>query len=207
MALRMRLEWLCRVCVVLPMRTASGASSSLSWNKPYAFLNWPMCFIVFNATPTDCVHLGPLMRSNEDSIDMVVRQASIMSANLGAEVLYSGTVAASTGRAFFANAQRWHFSLVGRQGDNMNTAGADCSAAWWRATKALDLAPRTILNVKHTNLPWTIFKGIRLTRARHPFTCGAKRGEVVASAAQGGATGPYRGRDAEDGGEGTDFTR
>ncbi|WP_289628969.1 5'/3'-nucleotidase SurE, partial [Escherichia coli] len=75
--------------------------------------------ISLNGTPTDCVHLG-LNGLLEELPDMVVSGINL-GANLGDDVLYSGTVAAAIeGR--FLKGPAFAFSLVSRLTDNLPTA-------------------------------------------------------------------------------------
>ena len=105
--------------VVAPIQDMSGASSALTLDRPLHPVSMPNGFIGLNGSPTDCVHLG-LNGLLEETPDMVVSGINL-GANLGDDVLYSGTVAAAiegrfTGRPAFA------FSLVSRSTENLPTA-------------------------------------------------------------------------------------
>lgn len=185
--------------VVAPHEDRSGASSSLSLDRPLRPFTLENGFVGLNGTPTDCVHLG-LNAFYEDSIDMVVAGIN-HGANLGDDVLYSGTVAAALeGRFLLRTAMA--FSLVGRQGDNMSTA-ASIARRMVETHDQLDLPPRTILNVNIPNLPLDQIKGIRLTRLGHRQRA-AKPVRWVDPRGKEGYWISVAG-DAEDGGEGTDF--
>ena len=72
-----------------------------------------------NGTPSDCVHLALAGFLHEDP-DIVVSGVN-HGANLGDDVIYSGTVAAAMeGR--FLGLPAIAVSLVGRNSNNMNTA-------------------------------------------------------------------------------------
>src|SRR4051812_13858265 len=78
-------------CVVIaPDTDKSGASSSLTLDRPLHPMVLPNGFISINGTPTDCVHLG-LNGLLPELPDMVVSGINL-GANLGDDVLYSGTV-------------------------------------------------------------------------------------------------------------------
>lgn len=81
----------CRV--VAPIQDMSGASSALTLDRPLHPVTMPNGFIGLNGSPTDCVHLG-LNGLLEETPDMVVSGINL-GANLGDDVLYSGTVAAA----------------------------------------------------------------------------------------------------------------
>lgn len=81
-------------CVVIaPDQDKSGASSSLTLDRPLHPQTLANGFISLNGTPTDCVHLG-IHGLLEREPGMVVSGINL-GANLGDDVLYSGTVAAA----------------------------------------------------------------------------------------------------------------
>lgn len=87
------LREIARVTVVAPERDRSGASNSLTLESPLrAFEIEPGRYRV-EGTPTDCVHLA-LTGLLTDEPDMVVSGINA-GANLGDDVIYSGTVAAA----------------------------------------------------------------------------------------------------------------
>jgi len=187
-------------CVVIaPDQDKSGASSSLTLDRPLHPHTLANGFISINGTPTDCVHLG-LHGLLEQHPDMVVSGINL-GANLGDDVLYSGTVAAALeGR--FLNRPSFAFSLVSRQVDNLPTA-AFFARKLLEAHASLELPPRTVLNVNIPNLPLEKIRGIQLTRLGHRARAAApvrmvdprgKAGYWIAAAG-----------DVEDGGPGTDF--
>ncbi len=185
--------------VVAPEQDKSGASSSLTLDRPLHPHTLANGFISINGTPTDCVHLG-LHGLLEQQPDMVVSGINL-GANLGDDVLYSGTVAAALeGR--FLDRPSFAFSLVSRQVDNLPTA-AFFARKLLEAHASLDLPPRTVLNVNIPNLPLDKIRGIQLTRLGHRARAAApvrvvdprgKAGYWIAAAG-----------DVEDGGPGTDF--
>ncbi len=187
-------------CVVIaPDQDRSGASSSLTLDRPLYPHSLANGFISVDGTPTDCVHLG-INALLDPAPDMVVSGINL-GANLGDDVLYSGTVAAALegrflGRTAFA------FSLLSRQTDNLATA-AYFARKLVAAHDRLDLPPRTVLNVNVPNLPLENIRGLQLTRLGHraraaqPATLvnpRGKRGYWISAAG-----------DAEDAGPGTDF--
>ena len=185
--------------VVAPEQDKSGASSSLTLDRPLHPHTLANGFISINGTPTDCVHLA-IHGLLEQQPDMVVSGINL-GANLGDDVLYSGTVAAALeGR--FLDRPSFAFSLVSRQVDNLPTA-AFFARKLLEAHASLDLPPRTVLNVNIPNLPLDKIRGIQLTRLGHRARAAApvrvvdprgKAGYWIAAAG-----------DVEDGGPGTDF--
>ncbi|MHC8440999.1 MAG: 5'/3'-nucleotidase SurE [Candidatus Eutrophobiaceae bacterium] len=79
------------VVVVAPDRDCSGASHSLTLDRPLRVGQDHRGFHYVNGTPTDCVHLA-LTGLLEKEPDMVIGGIN-SSANLGDDVVYSGTVA------------------------------------------------------------------------------------------------------------------
>lgn len=185
--------------VVAPEQDKSGASSSLTLDRPLHPHTLANGFISINGTPTDCVHLA-IHGLLEQQPDMVVSGINL-GANLGDDVLYSGTVAAALeGR--FLDRPSFAFSLVSRQVDNLPTA-AFFARKLLEAHASLNLPPRTVLNVNIPNLPLAKIRGIQLTRLGHRARAAAPvrvvdpRGKVGYWIAAAG--------DVEDGGPGTDF--
>lgn len=185
--------------VVAPHEDRSGASSALSLDKPLRPFVLENGFIGLNGTPTDCVHLG-LNALYDGTVDMVVAGINL-GANLGDDVLYSGTVAAALEGRFLTQ-PAMAFSLVGRQPDNLPAAAA-IARQMVEAHDRLDLPPRTVLNVNIPNLPLERIKGVRLTRLGHRARA-AKPVKWVDPRGKEGYWISVAG-DAEDGGEGTDF--
>ena len=185
--------------VVAPDQDKSGASSSLTLDRPLHPQTLANGFISVNGTPTDCVHLA-INSLLVDEPDLVVSGINL-GANLGDDVLYSGTVAAALegrflGRTAFA------FSLASRQVDNLATA-AYFARKLVEAHGTLVLPPRTVLNVNIPNLPLDHIRGIQLTRLGHRARAAAPLKVVDPRGREGywiAAAG-----DAEDGGPGTDF--
>ena len=81
------------VIVVAPDRNQSGASHSLTLDRPLRVGKTGDGMYYVNGTPTDCVHLA-LTGLFDDDPDMVVAGIN-HGANLGDDVIYSGTVAAA----------------------------------------------------------------------------------------------------------------
>ncbi|QLF92492.1 5'/3'-nucleotidase SurE [Pseudomonas sp. ABC1] len=188
-----------RCTVIAPIRDMSGASSSLTLDRPLHPVTMPNGFIGIDGSPTDCVHLG-INGLLPDVPDMVVSGINL-GANLGDDVLYSGTVAAAiegrfTGRPAFA------FSLVSREPDNL-PAAAHIARILIQNHAALDVPARTVLSVNIPNLPLERIRGMQLTRLGHrqrskpPVQQANPRGKVGYWISAAG--------DAEEGGPGTDF--
>ena len=185
--------------VMAPDQDRSGASSSLTLDRPLQPLQLDNGFISVNGTPTDCVHLG-LHGYLAEMPDMVVSGINL-GANLGDDVLYSGTVAAAVEGRFLSR-PAFAFSLASRAADNLPTA-AHIARLLVEQHASLDLPPRTVVNVNIPNLPLAHIRGIRLTRLGHRARAAApvkvvnprgKEGWWIAAAG-----------DVEDGGPGTDF--
>ena len=187
-------------CVVIaPGEDKSGASSALTLDRPLHPMALANGYISLNGTPTDCVHLG-LNGLFEQTPDMVVSGINL-GANLGDDVLYSGTVAAALEGRFLSK-PAFAFSLVSRQTTNLPTA-AYFARKLVEAHDKLDLPPRTVLNVNVPNLPLEHIRGVQLTRLGHRARAAAPVKQVNPRGKEGywiSVSG-----DAEDGGPGTDF--
>ena len=113
------LENLADVIVVAPDRNRSGASNSLTLDAPLRVERIDSNIYSVNGTPADCVHVA-ITGLLETEPDMVVSGIN-HGANLGDDVLYSGTVAAAMeGR--FLGLPAIAVSLVSEQTHHFDTA-------------------------------------------------------------------------------------
>jgi 5'-nucleotidase len=152
-----------------------------------------------DGTPSDCVHLA-LTGFLDHEPDLVVSGIN-HGANLGDDVIYSGTVAAALeGR--FLGLPTIAVSLVGRDLKHFETAGRVASELVQKIDRT-GLAPDVVLNVNVPNLPYDELRGIQATRLgfRH------KSEQILKDSDPYGRpiywVGPAG--DGQDAGEGTDF--
>ena len=186
-----------RVSVIAPDRDRSGASNSLTLDRPLLPAQMDNGFISINGTPTDCVHLG----INSLFLDQCERVISGINAgaNLGDDVLYSGTVAAAMEGRFLSKTPV-AVSLVG------NTHFATAARLIVELLPKLDelqMAANSIININVPDLPYDQLQGIKITRLGHrlrsdnPVLTTNPRGKDLYWIAKAG--------DVADAGEGTDF--
>ena len=151
------------ITVVAPDRNRSGASNSLTLATPLRARRAPNGFFFIDGTPTDCVHIAITGLMPEEP-DMVIAGINA-GANLGDDVLYSGTVAAATeGR--FLGLPAIAVSLTGTRQDHFDTAANVVVKILTRMEKQ-PLPSDTILNVNVPDLPWNELKGFESTRLGH----------------------------------------
>ncbi|MGZ8218123.1 5'/3'-nucleotidase SurE [Methylomagnum sp.] len=198
-ALADALRPLADITVVAPERNRSGASNSLTLDRPLRISKAQNGFIKVDGTPTDCVHLAitGLLDREPDMVFAGINHGS----NLGDDVIYSGTVAAATeGR--FLGLPAVAISLASSTPKHFDTAG-QVAVALLQRIKEQPLPADTILNVNVPDLPFHELKGFHSTRLgqRH-------KAEPVVRATDPrgreifwvGAAGPE-----QDAGPGTDF--
>lgn len=150
-----------RLRVVAPDRDRSGASNSLTLSRPLSLTALESGFHAVDGTPADCVYLG--VNGVWDEMPDLVISGINHGANLGDDVLYSGTVAAAMeGRNLGMTAIA--MSLAGRR--HFDSAGR-VAASLVGALEQLSLPPRTLLNVNVPDLPWQEIRGFRVTRLGH----------------------------------------
>ncbi len=186
------------VIVVAPDRNRSGASHSLTLEVPLRVTRIAETgYHAVKGTPTDCVHLAvnELVRPEPDMVVAGINHG----ANLGDDVIYSGTVAAATeGRHL--GFPSLAISLVGKT--HFATA-AHYAAQLVKGMMVHPLPADQILNVNVPDLPLDQIKGIRVTRLgnRH------RAESVICSEDPRGQPiywiGPLGSQ--QDAGEGTDF--
>ncbi len=151
------------ITVVAPDRDRSAASNSLTLVNPLRASEADNGFIYVDGTPTDCVHLA-ITGLFSDEPDMVVTGINA-GANLGDDVIYSGTVAAAMeGR--FMGFPALAFSLVSNNPKYYETAGKAAQILISRLAKS-SLPADTILNVNVPDVPWSEIAGFQSTRLGH----------------------------------------
>jgi len=151
------------ITVVAPDRNRSGASNSLTLATPLRARRAANGFFFVDGTPTDCVHIAITGLMSEEP-DMVIAGINA-GANLGDDVLYSGTVAAATeGR--FLGLPAVAVSLTGTRQEYFDTAANVVLKILARMEKQ-PLPSDTILNVNVPDLPWDELKGFESTRLGH----------------------------------------
>lgn len=159
-ALAHQMATIADVTVVAPDRNRSGASNSLTLTRPLRINQLDNGFYSVEGTPTDCVHLA-LTGFLTESIDLVVSGIND-GANMGDDILYSGTVAAAMeGRHLGLPAIA--FSMVGYDSKHYDAA-AIIAGQLVINLQANRLPAQTILNVNIPDLPLEQIKGIQITR-------------------------------------------
>jgi len=159
------LSEIAEVIVVAPSENKSAASSSLTIGKPLKPIQIENNVYAINATPSDCVHLA-LCGFIKEPIDLVVTGINF-GANLGDDVIYSGTVAgAIEGR--FLGLPSIALSLASWECNHFDTAGNIAKILVDQIEKA-PLSNNTIINVNVPDIPMKDIMGIKSTRlgSRH----------------------------------------
>lgn len=163
-ALADSLKDLAEIIVVAPDRNRSGASNSLTLENPLRVAKIENNIYAVQGTPTDCVHFALNELLKDDMPDLVLSGIN-HGANLGDDVLYSGTVAAAM-EGHFLGVQSIAFSLVGN--NNFETAARVVRAIVDQHI-ASPIPTNRLLNVNIPDVPYDELKGHEVTRlgARH----------------------------------------
>lgn len=186
------------ITVVAPERDRSGASNSLTLDRPLSVRRAPNGFMFVNGTPTDCVHLAVTGLLTELP-DMIVSGINL-GANMGDDTIYSGTVAAAT-EGYLLGVPSVAISLASRNAAHFETAAAVAIEIVERHQRRA--AGPWLLNVNVPDIARELIRGYRITRlgrrhkAEDVVRMQSPRGETVYWVGAAGA--------AADAGEGTDF--
>src|SRR5438045_3361787 len=148
-----------QITVVAPERDRSGASNSLTLDRPLTVRRAANGFLFVNGTPTDCVHLA-VTGLLQEMPDMVVSGINY-GANMGDDTIYSGTVAAAT-EGYLLGIPSIAVSLASKSGKHFQTA----------ARVVVDMIHRHrrrpsgawLLNVNVPDVPYDSLRGTRITR-------------------------------------------
>ncbi|MCZ6911815.1 MAG: 5'/3'-nucleotidase SurE [Proteobacteria bacterium] len=151
---------LAQVTIVAPDRNRSGASNSLTLDMPLRVHQAEPGVFYVEGTPTDCVHLA-ITGLLDTEPDMVISGIND-GANLGDDVLYSGTVAAAMeGR--FLGLPTMALSLVSGNGRLFETAARVARDFLIRLTEN-PLPADTILNINVPDLAYEKISSSVVTR-------------------------------------------
>ncbi|MDR0771385.1 MAG: 5'/3'-nucleotidase SurE [Burkholderiales bacterium] len=189
---------LAEVTVVAPELDRSGASNSLTLDRPLRVRQASNGFYYVNGTPTDCVHLA--VTGLFDEMPDMIFSGINHGANMGDDTLYSGTVAAAM-EGFLLGIPSVAISLCAKEGEQFETAAKVAQELMKRHQRAR--AQPWLLNVNVPNVPFQALRGFQITRlgkrhkAEDMIPMESPRGGTVYWV---GAAGP-----AADAMEGTDF--
>ncbi|SFV85028.1 5-nucleotidase SurE [hydrothermal vent metagenome] len=148
------------VVVVAPNENKSASSSSLTVSKALQPIEIEKNLYSIDATPSDCVHLA-LSGMLDEAFDLVVTGINF-GANLGDDVIYSGTVAgAIEGR--FLGLPSLAISLASWEGTHFDTAGIVAKRLVAQIAHA-PLSHDTVLNVNVPDVPIDEIQGMQTTR-------------------------------------------
>ncbi len=187
------------ISIVAPERNCSGASNSLTLERGLRACQVSDNTYYVDGTPTDTVHLA-ITGLLEKMPDMVVSGINA-GANMGDDVLYSGTIAAAMeGRHLGLPAIA--VSIDSYVPQHFETA-ATVVVRLLKNLQQTSFAANTILNINVPDIPWSQIKGFKATRLgnRHK-----SEGMIVQKDPRGDPmywVGPPG--EAQDAGEGTDF--
>lgn len=193
------LSKIAHITVVAPERNRSGASNSLTLDRPLSVRKAHNNFFYVNGTPTDCVHIA-LTGMMDEMPDMVISGIND-GANMGDDTLYSGTVAAAT-EGYLLDIPSIAISMSQHGATHFETAARIAVELVQHYMKTGFNSP-TLLNVNVPDVPYANLKGKMATRLgkRHKaepvIQTKTPRGETVYWVGAAGHP--------NDGGEGTDF--
>lgn len=199
LALAEELKNVAEVVVVAPERERSGASNSLTLDRPLVVKRADSGFLNVNGTPTDCVHLAVtgLLDYKPDLVVSGINHGT----NMGDDTIYSGTVAAAM-EGFQLGISSIAVSLASKQGGHFPDA-ARVAREFVEKLRDRPFENAVLLNMNIPDVPYEELEGIEVTRLgrRHKAEGVVKttnpRGQTVYWIGPAG--------DAQDAGEGTDF--
>lgn len=198
-ALAAALDGLAEIVVVAPEQNRSGASNSLTLDRPLLLKKAANGFYFVNGTPTDCVHLA--VTGMLDRLPDIIVSGINAGANMGDDTIYSGTVAAAT-EGYLLGIPSIAISLTSFEGKHFATAGLVARQLVERFIRNPVNEP-VLLNVNVPDIAHDQLKGMEVTRLgrRHKAEPVVKmlspRNETVYWVGAAGA--------AADAGPGTDF--
>ena len=195
------LSEIAEITVVAPERDRSGASNSLTLDRPLSLKRAANGFYHVNGTPTDCVHLA--VTGMLDGLPDMVIAGINLGANMGDDTIYSGTVGAAM-EGYLFGIPSIAFSQVDKGWAELEAAAATARQMVQEmlAQQLIGTAP-WLLNVNIPNMPLHALKSVKLCRlgrrhaAEQAIQQQSPRGETMYWIGSAGA--------AKDDSEGTDF--
>jgi 5'-nucleotidase len=161
LALRDALSAIAKVTVVAPDVDGSGLSSSLSLNVPFRLKQIEKDFYALRGTPTDCVHavISGLLPIQPDIVISGINN----SANLGDDIIYSGTVSAAfEGRHLTYPSIA--LSMVSGSNQPLYETGTKVCIELLEKLLTQSYRHYGVLNVNIPNIPYQELKGIKITQ-------------------------------------------
>ena len=155
MALAEALRSIGEVTVVAPERDRSGASNSLTLDRPLTVRQAASGFYFVNGTPTDCVHLA--VTGLLDFLPDMIVSGINLGANMGDDTIYSGTVAAAM-EGFLLGIPSLAVSLVGKEGKHHATA-AEVAVGMVEQFRRSPVPEPILLNVNVPDVPYAALQG------------------------------------------------
>ena len=187
------------IVVVAPERNRSGASNSLTLDRPLSVRVAHNGFYYVNGTPTDCVHLA--VTGLLDRLPDMIISGINDGANMGDDTIYSGTVAAAM-EGFLLGIPSFAVSMSQHNATHFETA-AKVVIEMIAHYQKNPLPPPMLLNINVPDIPYEQLQGKVVTRLgkRHKaepvIQSTSPRGEKLYWVGPAGS--------AQDAGEGTDF--
>ena len=187
------------VTVVAPERDRSGASNSLTLDRPLMVRKSANGFMFVNGTPTDCVHLA-VTGLLEELPDMVISGINL-GANMGDDTIYSGTVAAAT-EGYLLGIPSLAVSLASKAGRHFDTA-ARVTRELVERLRRVPMSGPVLLNLNVPDVAHDDLRGLEITRLGKRHKAEPVIKEISPRKETVYWVGPAGG--AQDAGEGTDF--
>lgn len=148
------------ITVVAPERNRSGASNSLTLDRPLSVKKAANGFFYVNGTPTDCVHIA-LTGLMDRMPDMVISGIND-GANMGDDTIYSGTVAAAM-EGYLLDIPSIAISMSQHNCTHFETAALVAAELVQQYQKVGFKSP-TLLNVNVPDIPYNELQGREVTR-------------------------------------------
>ena len=148
------------IIVVAPEQNRSGASNSLTLDRPLMLKQAANGFYFVNGTPTDCVHLA--VTGMLDTLPDIIVSGINSGANMGDDTIYSGTVAAAT-EGYLLGIPSIAISMTSFDGINFATAARVARELVERFVRN-PLDGPMLLNVNVPDIPYDELRGTEVTR-------------------------------------------
>ena len=148
------------VTVVAPERDRSGASNSLTLDRPLVVRRAANGYYSVNGTPTDCVHIA--VTGLLDFTPDVIVSGVNLGANMGDDTIYSGTVAAAV-EGYLLGIPSVAVSLTSKAGRHFESA-IEVALEMVERLRRAPFGEPVLLNVNVPDLAPDAIRGVEITR-------------------------------------------
>ncbi len=150
-----------KLTVLVPDRERSAISQAITLDKPIRMNKIEKDVYTIDGTPTDCVYIT-MLGALDFKPDFIISGIN-RGQNLGEDIIYSGTVAASI-EACIGRIKTFAISIAGMEGKIHYDSAARVAYDLVKRLSGSDIPKGIYFNINVPNLPFNKIKGTKITQ-------------------------------------------